>query len=113
MIENPALEKFIERLGIEVYYDIDRDVMTSTGKKYICVGIRAYYKDEETYTQYHCWEITNTGHMTYEDGNEVRGVGESIFNYLGDNDEVYRYFRNKAKEYGKEYFNGTYKNPFF
>ena len=87
-MEYPALEKFIERLGIDVEYDIDRDIITPGGKRYICVGIYAYYELEETYNQYHCWEVTHTGHMEYEDGNEVRGVGESVFVYLGDNIKI-------------------------
>ena len=100
----PALEKFIERMDIEVLYLIDRSFITSTGQRYICVEVRAYYQKKETYRHYHCWEFTNQGIATYEDGNEVISIEDSIFAYLGQNWEVDFYLKKKALEVAKREF---------
>lgn len=100
----PAIEKFIETMGIKVDYVVERDFITSKGKRYACIGVHAFYKKQETYTQYHCYETTNTGIITYEEGNEVRGVGDSIFAYLGDDRDVDRYFEEKARNFAKNVF---------
>ena len=100
-MEFPSLEKFIERMDIEVLYSFERTFISSTGKRYICIGVHAYYQKKETYTYYHCWEFTNDGHATYEDGNEVRSVGDSVFAYLGRKDDIDSYFKEKALKRAK------------
>lgn len=99
-----ALEKFIERMDIEILYNIDRAFITSTGRRYICVEVRAYYKKKETYNYYHCWEFTNQGLAEYDDGNQVMGVRDGVFAYIGDDYMVDFYFRNKALDLAKKYF---------
>lgn len=103
-MEFPALEKFIERMDIEVLYIIDRSFISSTGKRYICVQVKAFYEKKETYSYYHCWEFTNQGLATYDEGNEVIPIGDSIFAYLGRKDEVDFYFKKKALEHAKKEF---------
>ena len=103
-MEFPSLEKFIERMGIHVIYDLERSFIDSKGKRYICIGVHAYYQGEENYTYYHCWEFTNQGIPTYEDGNEVRSVQDSVFSYLGNKDMVDLYFKVKAMNLAKREF---------
>lgn len=103
-MEISSLEKFIESMDIEVLYIVERTFIGSTGKRYICIGVHAYYQKIETYTYYHCFEFTNQGEATYEDGNEVRSASESIFAYLGEKDLVDSYFKEKALKRAKREF---------
>jgi len=103
-MDYPALEKFIERMDIEVLFSIDRSFISSTGKRYICVRIEAFYKEKKTYEYYHCWEFTNQGLAEYDDGNEVIGIGDGIFVYLGNEHMVDLYFRKKALDLAKKHF---------
>jgi len=103
-MEFPALEKFIERMDIEVLYILDRSFFSSRGQRYICVEVKAYYQKKETYRYYHCWEFTNEGLETYEDGNSLIGAGDGIFAYLGSNDMVDLYFKIKSLDYAKKAF---------
>ena len=103
-MEFPALEKFIERMDIEVLYILDRSFFSSTGQRHICVLVQANYQKKETYRFYHCWEFTNEGIPTYDDGNELVGAGDGIFAYLGSNDMVDLYFKVKAMRYAEKVF---------
>ena len=103
-MEFPALKKFIEVMDIEVLYTLDRSFLSSTGKRYICIEVKAYYRKKETYRYYHCWEFTNQGLETYEEGNELIGAGDGIFAYLGSNDMVNLYFKVKSLDYAKKVF---------
>ena len=103
-----SIEKFIQTMGIEVKFDVERDFINSSGKRYMCIGIHGYYLGEQSYVQYHCYEITNQGLMMYSDGNEVQGVRDSIFAYLGEDKLVERYFEKKAREFAKSFFEYHY-----
>ena len=103
-MEFPALEKFMKTMNIDVHYEIERSFINSSGKRYACVGVLAYYMRKQTMVQYHCYETTNQGLITYSDGNQVMGPGDGIFSYLGEDDNVERYFEEKAREFVKKYF---------
>ncbi len=94
-----AIEKFMERMGIYIRIAVFREYISSRGKKNICVGLTAYYKDDPTYVVYHCYEITNTGLMTWDESNLEMGVRDGIFRYLGDDSGVDDYFKKKTYDY--------------
>lgn len=97
-MDNTVLEKFMERMGIKVKYSIERDFLTTSGQRYMCVEVDAKYRDEINYLQFHCYTFTNKGIPTYSDGNDIIGVQDSVFAYLGENFEVDLYFRKKSFE---------------
>jgi len=108
-MDDIAIEKFINTMQIVVNIKPDRYYIDSRGKRNVCIQIKAYYKSELSYEQYHCYETTNVNLISYSEGNEVKGVRDSIFAYLGEDDEVDRYFEEIARKKAKKFFNERFK----
>jgi len=94
----------MKALNIKVQYSIETDTITSRGKRQSCVRVKAYYLRKQIMVQYHCYETTNHGIITYAEGNKIMGPDEGIFSYLGEDDNIERYFEEKSREFVKKYF---------
>ena len=92
------MEKFMERMGIDIRIALFREYI-HRGKKNICVGLKAYYKNKPTYSVYNCYDITNTGLISWEEGNFEISASDGIFKYLGANRFVDKYFETMTRNF--------------
>jgi hypothetical protein len=93
------MEKFMERMGIDIQIASMREFISSRGRKNICVGLIAYYKNKPTYSVYNCYDITNTGLISWEEGNFEIPASDGIFKYLGANRFVDKYFETMTRNF--------------
>jgi len=93
-----VMEKFMERMGIDIRIALSREYI-HRGKKNICVLLKAYYKNKPTYSVYNCYDITNTGLISWEEGNLEIPASDGIFKYLGANRFVDKYFETMTRNF--------------
>jgi hypothetical protein len=101
---NISIEKFMKTMGIT--YDIERGYTFhthGTGRPGVCYAVYAYYEGKKTYDQHHCYSIKKDGVIIYEEGNEVIGLDQGVFSYLGMNADVRRYFEVKTRKMAQEF----------
>ena len=104
-MEYPALEKFIDGMGMEVKIET-RPVMLSVNPRKpfnapsvprVCVDITVDYLGELQYGQVYCY-ILDEGKLQYREGDRSMKISDGILAYLGDNDKVDEYFDQLARK---------------
>ena len=104
-MEYPALEKFIDGMGLEIKIET-RPVMLSVNPRKpfnapsvprVCVDITVDYLGELQYGQVHCY-ILDEGKLQYREGDRSMKISDGILAYLGDNDKVDEYFDQLARK---------------
>ncbi len=103
-MEYPALEKFINRLGLEVTIEVNSTGFTKkTWGEFVCCHVLVSRKDKIEYSQYHCY-VKGIEGPKYSEGNEVKGVREGLLGYLGEDRKVDNYFESKTRKLAQKYF---------
>jgi len=100
-MEYPALEKFLQTMGMDYFIDIHRQGYG--GGRYVCVEVKVRRKGVDEYHQYHCYNKSRDG-VRYAEGNMVKDVKDGILTYLGDDKKVDNYFEKKARELAIKFF---------
>lgn len=102
-MEYPALEKFINRLGLKVTIELNSTGFNKTWGKFVCCHVLVTRKGEVEYSQYHCY-VPGINGPKYSEGNEVKGVREGVLAYLGDDHKVDNYFEQKTRILAQNHF---------
>jgi len=102
-MEYPALEKFINRLGLKVTIELNSTGLKQSWGKFVCCHVLVSRKDEIEYSQYHCY-VPGIEGPKYSEGNEVKGVREGLLGYLGEDRKVDNYFESKTRKLAQKYF---------
>lgn len=99
----PALEKFIDTMGLNVSITTKgAGFNKSTGKKFVCYKILVSKDNNIEYAQYHCYS-KGLLEPQYLEGNETKAIKDGILAYLGDHVKVDNYFESKTRQLAKEY----------
>lgn len=96
-MEYPALEKFMDQMGIVYTIAPGRSFFHPRGGVNICMHVLVVYKGNVEYDQFHCYNVKNGSSISYDEGNQQKGVTEGILAYLGDEDKVDQYFEEIAR----------------
>jgi hypothetical protein len=105
-MEYPALEKFIDRMGIKVSLKTRPVILVANPRKpfnapsvpRICVEISVQYKGESQYEQVHCFVLNDLGELQYKEGDRSVSISDGVLSYLGDNKKVDEYFDQLARK---------------
>ncbi len=103
-MEYPALEKFINGMGIEVRIETKPIIVISVNPKIdaprvpqICVEITVNYLGELQYGQVHCY-ILEEGKLRYSEGNRSMKISDGVLAYLGKDHKIDVYFDQLARK---------------
>ena len=104
-MEYPALEKFIDGMGLEIKIETRPVIFSVNPRKpfnapsvpRICVDITVDYLGELQYGQVHCY-ILDEGKLRYREGDRSMKISDGVLAYLGDNDKVDEYFDQLARK---------------
>jgi hypothetical protein len=104
-MEYPALEKFIDGMGLEIKIETRPIMLFANPRKLfdaprvprICVDITVDYLGELQYGQVHCY-ILDEGKLQYREGDRSMKISDGVLAYLGNNDKVDEYFDQLARK---------------
>lgn len=102
-MEYPALEKFINRLGLKVTIELNSTGLKQTWGKFVCCHVVVSRNKKIEYSQYHCY-VPGIDGPKYLEGNQEKGVRDGILAYLGDDKRVDNYLESKTRRLAREYF---------
>jgi hypothetical protein len=104
-MEYPALEKFIDRMGITYSIKTGPVILLANPKNpfnrtlpRICVEISVQYKGETQYEQIHCYTLNEFGFLVYKEGSIYKSISDGVLAYLGEDDKVEEYFDQLSRE---------------
>jgi hypothetical protein len=100
-----SVEKFMNSMGIT--YNVkpeEKRFNKGSGNWNICVFVHANYNDTTELAIYYCFEKKRNGNTSFEQSNIIKSPGQGIFAYLGENNEVYNYFKDIAKKTAERIF---------
>ena len=98
----PAIEKFMDTMGITTEYNVVTSTTFSDGKKGVCITVRVFYKGEITYMAYHCYDGFSSDDIFHKNANQVVDVSKGVFKYLGKDALVEKYFEQEIRERAKK-----------
>ena len=114
-MEYPALEKFMDRMGITYSIKTGTIILSDSPRNpsiipipRICVEISVQYKGESQYEQIHCYTLNEFGELQYREdislsmnlhqGNRSVSISDGVLSYMGDNKKVDEYFDQLARK---------------
>lgn len=100
---NVAIEKFIDRLGIQYSVNPSRSYILN-GKEHVCIKIVVTHKRQKQFEQYICFSKGSNGRASWEESNTIIGSDQGVFAYLGDRKSVDNYFYQKARDFADLFF---------
>lgn len=105
-MEFPALEKFMDHMGITYKIKPGRSWFPPRGGEGICMHIEVYYQGNVEYDQYHCYIVKSDGSIIYDEGNQIKGIKDGVLAYLGEDFKVDNYFDYLARIKAIKYLKG-------
>ena len=101
-----SLIKFMDRIGANLNLEVD-SMGIYNGYPMVCVKLEVFYKGEVSYLKHYCYQYKNKK-VDFLESNLVTPIGDGILAYIGDKENVEKYFESLARTKAKNYLDSQY-----
>lgn len=91
------LQDIFKKLDIHYKISVDR-VYYFHGNPNVCASVKVMQKEEIEYCEYFCYSIKGREKIVFVEGNTIFPFEKGILSYLGLNDEIKKFFKDKLEE---------------